>query len=175
MRDGHKKDEILILVDENDRPLGYQKREEAHKGNGIRHRGYTVAVFNPKGELLLARRHPQKLFGGLWDGTVSSHPLKGEDYKKSILREVEEEIGVPNAKVERVGEIVYQSSDGDGMAENEFCALFKMTTDREIVAGPEEVSETKWVSPEDLKKDVKEHPEKYAPWFLLSLPQVLPE
>lgn len=175
MRDAKQKDEVLILVDENDRPLGYGKRGKVHRGSGIRHRAFNVAVFNSKGELLLARRHPQKLFGGLWDGTVSSHPLKGEDYETAILREVEEEIGVPNASIERVGEIIYQSSDGNGMAENEFCALFKLTTDEEITPSPAEVSKTRWVGREQLFKDIEKRPEHYAPWLLLSLPKIAPE
>lgn len=175
MRDAKKKDEVLILVDENDRPLGYGKRGKVHRGSGIRHRAFNVAVFNSKGELLLARRHPQKLFGGLWDGTVSSHPLKGESYEASIGREVREEIGVVPGSLQRVGELVYQSGDGNGMAENEFCALFKMTTDHEVVPHPQEVSKTKWVGPRELREDIKKHSQHYTPWLLLSLPKIAPE
>lgn len=175
MRDGNKKDEILTLVNEKDKPLGFAKRGRVHTGQGMRHRAFQVTVFNAKGRLLLARRHQQKLFGGLWEGTVCSHPLRGEDYKIAILREVEEEIGVSNAKPERIGEIVYQVSDGNGMAENEYCALFRMTTERGIKPDPKEVNEIKWVQWHQLQKDIQKYPEEYAPWFLLSLSQISPE
>lgn len=169
MRDYDKRNEALIKVDENDRPLGFVRRWEAHTGQGVKHRAFQVLVFNKKGQLLLAKRNPRKLFGGFWDCTVSSHPLKGEDYEISIRREVEEEIGVPDAQAERIGELVYQASDGNGMAENEYCALFKIVTDHEITSDPEEVSEIKWMSLEELKGDIKSNRKTYAPWFVLSM------
>jgi len=37
----------------------------------------------------------------------------------------------------------------------------------------EEAEDWKWIKPEELKRDIKENPEKYTYWFKLILDRVL--
>ena len=45
----------VILVDENDKPIGTSEKMEAHV-EGLLHRAFSVFIFNAKGEMLLAAK-----------------------------------------------------------------------------------------------------------------------
>jgi hypothetical protein len=49
-------DEQLILVDSDDREIGFLAKADAHLGRGTLHRAFLLFVFNPAGELLLQQR-----------------------------------------------------------------------------------------------------------------------
>jgi len=70
--------ERVILVDENDNPLGTMEKMEAHE-KGVLHRAFSVFIFNNKGDMLLQQRAFSKYHsGGLWTNTCCSHPREGE-------------------------------------------------------------------------------------------------
>ena len=76
---GARADEALILVDENDVETGTATREECHTGRGLRHRAFSVYLFDAEGRLLVHRRHPSKpLWGGYLSNSCCSHPVAGE-------------------------------------------------------------------------------------------------
>ena len=52
--------EALIVVDAQDRVLGYGTKAELHRGSGTLHRAFSIFLFNSKGEVLLQRRSEQK-------------------------------------------------------------------------------------------------------------------
>ena len=88
-------EEFVILVDENDNPIGKEEKVKCHLPNGKLHRAFTALIFNKEGKLLLTRRSDSKmLWPGEWDGTVASHPREGETYTSSAERRMPEEIGI---------------------------------------------------------------------------------
>ena len=71
--------EELILVDREDNEIGFISKSDAHNGNGVLHRAFSLFLFNESGELLLQRRAPEKrLWGGYWSNSCCSHPRRGE-------------------------------------------------------------------------------------------------
>jgi isopentenyl-diphosphate delta-isomerase len=56
-------DEYVVLVDDEDRPIGIAPKLRAHI-EGLRHRAVSVLVVNSNGELLLQRRHSSKYHSG---------------------------------------------------------------------------------------------------------------
>lgn len=50
----------LILVDENDKPLGKLEKLMVHQ-LGLLHRAFSVFIFNSKGELLLQQRADENI------------------------------------------------------------------------------------------------------------------
>jgi isopentenyl-diphosphate delta-isomerase type 1 len=85
--------EWLVLVDDNDRELGLDTRENCHKGNGRRHRAFVVFLFKD-GKMLLQRRSmKKKLWPGYWDVSVTSHVYKGETYENAGIRRSQQELG----------------------------------------------------------------------------------
>ena len=115
--------QILIRVTDDDRVLGAASKRACHTGKGLRHRAYLAMIYNPRGELLLARRNPGKwLWPGWWDGTVAGHVEKGETYGSAVRRRVFEEIGI-RPRLRRVDKFAY-TARYRGNGENEICAIY---------------------------------------------------
>ncbi|GAA2262048.1 putative Nudix hydrolase [Streptomyces ruber] len=87
-------DEIIDIVDENDRVIGQSARGEAY-ARGLRHRCAFVLVRDADGRIFVHRRTPAKLvFPSLYDMFVGGVVGAGESYDDAALREAEEELGV---------------------------------------------------------------------------------
>ncbi|MFF4488509.1 NUDIX hydrolase [Streptomyces sp. NPDC001544] len=87
-------DEILDIVDENDRVIGQYPRGEVY-ARGLRHRCVFVQARDRDGRLFVHRRPPTKLvFPSLYDMFVGGVVGAGESYDDAALREAEEELGV---------------------------------------------------------------------------------
>jgi 8-oxo-dGTP pyrophosphatase MutT (NUDIX family) len=87
-------DEILDIVDENDRVVGRAPRGEAY-ARGLRHRCVFVLARDAGGRVFVHRRTPTKLvFPSLYDMFVGGVVGAGESYDDAALREAEEELGV---------------------------------------------------------------------------------
>ncbi|MDO0928462.1 NUDIX domain-containing protein [Streptomyces sp. TG1A-8] len=87
-------DEILDVVDENDRVVARCPRGEAY-ARGLRHRCVFIEARDPDGRLFVHRRTATKLvFPSRHDMFVGGVVGAGESYDAAALREAEEELGV---------------------------------------------------------------------------------
>ncbi|MFE3326456.1 NUDIX hydrolase [Streptomyces sp. NPDC059176] len=87
-------DEILDIVDENDRVVGRAPRGEAY-ARGLRHRCVFVQARDAAGRVFVHRRTATKLvFPSLYDMFVGGVVGAGESYDDAALREAAEELGV---------------------------------------------------------------------------------
>lgn len=87
-------DEILDIVDENDRVIGQSPRGEAY-ARGLRHRCVFIEARDADGRIFVHRRTPTKLvFPSRYDMFVGGVVGAGESYDDAALREAEEELGV---------------------------------------------------------------------------------
>ena len=78
--------EEVILVNKQDKVLGYMEKQEAHI-KGLMHRAFSIFIFNEKNELLLQQRAKEKYHsGGLWTNTCCSHPRKNETNIEAAYR-----------------------------------------------------------------------------------------
>jgi isopentenyl-diphosphate delta-isomerase len=163
--------EMLILVDGNDNPIGFEEKVKCHLPHGKLHRAFTVLLFNSKGELLLTRRSQSKmLWPGDWDGTVASHPRKTETYVSSAERRLPEELG-SGCKLDYLFKFEYHIPYKDVGSENEICGtLIGIVSEPfELRLVPDEISESKWVSSDALYSDVQKNPQSYSPWMVAAL------
>ncbi|GAB2815937.1 NUDIX domain-containing protein [Streptomyces daliensis] len=91
---GRSADELLDIVDEQDRVIGQAPRGEA-MARRLRHRCSSVQVRDPRGRIFVHRRTPVKLvFPSTYDLVVGGVVGAGETYDEAALREAEEELGV---------------------------------------------------------------------------------
>ncbi len=158
------KEELLILVDENDNVTGYMDKAGAHV-KGLLHRAVSVFVFNSKGEWLLQRRADGKYHsGGLWTNTCCSHPMPGELAGDAAMRRLMEEMGM-QCELNKLFTFIYRAEFGNGLTEHELDHVFAGISDELPVINPEEASEYKYVNFCDLEKDVEMHPDSYTVWF----------
>lgn len=87
-------EEIFDVVDDRDRVIGKQTRQEVHR-RGLKHRAIHLLVFNQRGEVFLQKRSFKKdTFPGAWDSSASGHLDSGETYDACVVREAREEIGL---------------------------------------------------------------------------------
>jgi isopentenyl-diphosphate delta-isomerase len=167
--------EMLILVDENDNPIGFEEKVKCHLPNGKLHRAFTVLLFDKDGRLLLTRRSPSKmLWPGDWDGTVASHPRSNETYVSSAERRLPEELGA-GCKLDYLFKFEYHVPYKDVGSENEICGtLIGIVDDSfEIKLVKDEISETR-LADTDLFADMEKNPQSYCPWMIVAL-YLLPE
>ena len=91
---GSRADERLVLVDGNDAPVGTDTRARCHAPEGLRHRAFSVYLFDREGRLLIHQRHDTKpLWPGFWSNSCCSHPVGDEDVADAARRRVREELG----------------------------------------------------------------------------------
>lgn len=87
-------DELLDIVDEQDRVVGQARRGEAY-ARRLRHRCVFVLARNAAGRIFVHRRTAQKLvFPSLYDMFVGGVVGAGESYDQAAQREAAEELGV---------------------------------------------------------------------------------
>ena len=172
---GENMEEYVILVDQNDNPIGKEDKVKCHLPNGKLHRAFTALIFNNEGKLLLTKRSDKKmLWPGDWDGTVASHPRESETYASSAERRTPEEIGI-SCKMNYVNKFEYHVPYKDIGSENEICGtLIGMVDDfDETSLIKDEISEIKWISSDELMNELDfsgaDNWSAYCPWMILAL------
>lgn len=159
------RDDRLILVDEDDRPVGMEEEFVCHQGGGILHRAFTILITNARGELLLQRRSGSKLLWPLcWETTCSGHPRVGEELEAAADKRLVEELGF-SAAMRDVGYFIYKVAYADAGIEWEVCHLLVGGFDGEARPEAEEVAEVRHIAPDALKAEIEAGREEYAPWL----------
>ncbi len=159
-------EQTLILVDKNDRILGYDARSVCHTGKGKRHRAFVIALYNAKGEILLQRRK-HDLFTDLWDLSAASHPLRlggrNESYAEAAARCVRDELGLTGIRFKKIGAFNYFASHGE-KCENEYCALIVGKYDGTVKPNPKVTYSFKWLSLRNTLSEIRQKPETFVVW-----------
>ncbi|MDE2149896.1 MAG: isopentenyl-diphosphate Delta-isomerase [Gammaproteobacteria bacterium] len=160
-------DEPLILVDADDREIGYLDKAAAHSGTGKLHRAFSAFVFDRRGRLLLQRRAAGKrLWPGFWSNTCCSHPRRGETVEAAAHRRLVEELGF-DCPLEFLFKFEYQAQfDADG-AERELCWVFAGVSDDAAQVNPTEIEAVRYASPAALDAEIARAPRNFTPWFLI--------
>ena len=154
----------VILVDNNDNKIGLMPKLEAHE-KGILHRAFSVFIFNNDGELMLQRRALTKYHSpGLWTNTCCSHQRDGETNIISGKRRLNEEMGFDTELFEKTS-FIYKAKFDNGLTEHEFDHVLVGSYNHSPMINSTEVDSWKWMSMENIKKDIKDHPDNYTAWF----------
>src|SRR5256885_14989509 len=117
--------ETVILVDEKDRPIGYEEKISAHSNGGKLHRAFSIFVFNSKGEVLLQLRAKAKHhFRNLWTNPCCSHTRKGEELEQSPHRKLKQEFGF-DTNLDEAFSFIYKATYPESkLTEHEFDHFF---------------------------------------------------
>jgi hypothetical protein len=84
-------EELLNVYDAEGRVVGERPRRAA-KSSGLAVGAVNALLINRRGEVLLQRRPHDKENGGLWDKSVGGHVSGGEDFDRTLVREMGEEL-----------------------------------------------------------------------------------
>ncbi len=160
--------EALILVDQDDQQIGTLSKGDAHDGEGILHRAFSVFLFDQNGRLLIQQRSEQKRLWPLyWANSCCSHPRVGESMAIATRRRMQEELGV-SAELKFIYKFRYQAHYLDMGSEHELCSVFVGSIDPDQVQpNPSEVASWRFVTQSEADELVTDPDSKAAPWFRL--------
>lgn len=161
-------EEKVVLVSEKDEILGVMDKMQAHE-NGILHRAFSVFLFNDKGEMLLQKRAADKYHSpNQWTNAVCSHPRMGETYMEAAQRRLKEELGIETPLTYRFN-FLYKADVGQNLWEHELDHVFTGNFEGEFKLNEEEVSEVRYISIDELDKEMSANPENFTEWFKIIL------
>ncbi len=157
-------EEKVILVDENDNPIGLMPKMQAHEEAKL-HRAFSVFVFNDKNEMMLQQRAAHKYHSPLlWTNTCCSHQRDGENNIEAGKRRLQEEMGFCT-ELKELFSFIYKAPFDNGLTEHEFDHVMIGYYNNPPKINKEEVENWKWMSTEEVKNDINKHPELYTEWF----------
>lgn len=157
-------EEQVILVNELDEQVGLMPKMEAHE-KALLHRAFSVFVFNEKGALLLQQRAANKYHSPLlWANTCCSHQRDGETSIGAGERRLQEEMGF-DCELKEVFSFIYKAPFDNGLTEHELDHVMIGSYDKDPEINKEEVASFKWMTVEEVKKDMEDQPEIYTVWF----------
>jgi isopentenyl-diphosphate delta-isomerase len=168
-------DEILVvLLDDERRPIGTAPRATVHHSATPLHLAFSCYAFDPAGRLLVTRRAlPKKTWPGVWTNTCCGHPGPGEDLAEAMTRRLGEELGLVPREVElALPDFAYQARMADGTMENEFCPVFRVVVDGDPTPDPAEVDDWRWTDWADFAGVAARTPWLISPWAALQVPQL---
>ncbi|KAF2494255.1 isopentenyl-diphosphate delta isomeras-like protein 1 [Lophium mytilinum] len=182
-------DEMCIVLDENDVPIGSASKKVCHLmeniDQGLLHRAFSVFLFDSNNRLLLQQRATEKItFPDMWTNTCCSHPLgiPGETgvgldasvqgVRRAGQRKLDHELGIKAAQVplddfKFLTRIHYKSPSDGKWGEHEIDYILFIKANVDIEPNPNEVQATRYVSQSDLKAMFEDKNLKFTPWFKL--------
>jgi isopentenyldiphosphate isomerase len=128
-------DELVDVVDENDRVIGRATRREMREQN-LLHRNASVICLTSNGEVFVHRRvHTKDVFPSLYDLFASGVVASGESYDTAAKRELGEELGVIGPIPEALFMHRYE-----GPSSRSFTMVYRVVWDGPIVCQAEEIA-----------------------------------
>jgi len=176
-------EEMCMAVDENDRVIDSVSKIECHRGKGIRHRAFSVLIFDSEDRLLMQQRSSEKItFPGIWANSCCSHPLDIEnengDPVEGVIhaskRKMLQELGIPlevssNWDFNHIGRFEYSCRWDDDWIEHEIDHVLIVRASPNLSINRNEIKDTKWLNHQEIIQMLEcENEWKdaiVAPWF----------
>jgi len=182
-------DEVCIVLDENDKPIGNFSKKICHLmtniDKGLLHRAFSAFLFDSKNRLLLQQRATEKItFPDMWTNTCCSHPLGipgegGAELEEAVIgvknaarRKLDHELGIKPEQVpfddfHFLTRIHYKAPSDGKWGEHEIDYILFIKAEVDLAPNENEVCDTKYVTADELKAMFKDPALKFTPWFKL--------
>ena len=157
----------VVLVDDDDITIGRCEKLAAHLTPGLRHRAFSVVLFDEHDRLLLQRRAASKYhFGGRWSNSCCGHPRPGEDIIAAAGRRVAEELGV-HVVLNEISRFEYRAEDpASGLVEHEIDHVMRGSAfGARLGPDPAEIDAWHWIDKPSLDRWMSSRPNDFTPWF----------
>jgi isopentenyl-diphosphate delta-isomerase type 1 len=139
-------DDLVILVDERDTPIGTAPRREVHGRDTPLHRAFSCFLFNDRGDVLLQQRAPTKTaWPSIWSNTCCGHPLPGEPLEAAVRRRLREELGLEAGELTLALADYRYRAEHRGVVENEICPVWIGRAVGEPRPDPSEAAAIMWL------------------------------
>lgn len=167
------KEEQVILVNEKDEPQGLMGKMEAHE-KGLLHRAFSVFILNDQNQLMLQQRAAAKYHSPLlWTNSCCSHQRDGENNIEAGQRRLLEEMGF-SVSLKELFSFIYKAPFDNGLTEHELDHVMIGYYNENPYINNEEVEAWKWMSLEEVSKDMVENPNLYTAWFKIIFAKFYP-
>lgn len=175
--------EMCLVVDENDKVIDSVSKIDCHRGKGIRHRAFSVLIFDSEDRLLMQQRSIEKItFPGIWANSCCSHPLDVEnengDGIEGVIhaskRKMFQELGIPEEissswDYNHIGRFEYSCRWDDEWIEHEIDHVLIVRASPELSINENEIMDTRWLTHEEINQMLEGENEWknsiIAPWF----------
>lgn len=163
--------EQVILVDENDKPIGAMEKMAAHLGAHL-HRAISVLITDTRGRWLIQQRTMEKYHSkGKWSNTCCSHPSPGETSPEAAHRRLMQEMGL-RSELNDLFVFRYKAELENNLTEHEIDHVFIGITDVLPQPNPEEVMAYRYIDFDELEQEINSTPEAFSAWFKLIYKEV---
>jgi len=157
-------EEKVILVNENDEPIGLMPKLEAHEKAQL-HRAFSIFILNSKNEVMLQQRASEKYHSPLlWTNTCCSHQRDGETNIQAGNRRLQEEMGF-STELKELFHFIYKAPFDNGLTEHELDHVMIGYYNDEPNINRDEVESWKWMDIDAIKEDMFQNPAIYTVWF----------
>ncbi|MDT0344934.1 isopentenyl-diphosphate Delta-isomerase [Streptomyces litchfieldiae] len=161
--------QLVELVGTDGAATGSCTVAEAHTAPGRLHRAFSVMLLDDLGRVLVQQRAAEKTrFALRWANACCGHPVPGGTVSDAAAQRLIEEIGVREVTLREAGVYLYRAEDpATGRVEHEYdhVVVGRMPVDPPLRLDPAEVADVRWLAPDQLRADLGDHPDRYAPWL----------
>ena len=166
--------EYIYVLNENGSIKELQDRKEVHS-SGMLHSAVQCWVMNEQGKVLIQRRAATKdKSAGKWDVSFGGHcteSLDNDILLANVIKEGKEELGlsIHSDDIIKLGEVRYSSQENKN---KELLGIFliKVANNQDFVFEDGEVSEVKWIAPDELYSQILNNPKEYLSLIHISEP-----
>lgn len=157
--------DYVVLVDENNTPLGTMDKLEAHSHDTPLHRAFSVFLFNEKKELLLQQRSSKKkTWPNVWSNSCCGHQKLNEEPLYTAKQRIAFELGIANIQLSLILPDYRYRFEKDGIVENEICPVMVGVSTNEPRINTDETQAIRWIAWETWLDEIQKHAEHYSPW-----------
>lgn len=158
-------DDMIVMVDNDNNPVGTSRKLEAHNSETRLHRAFSVFVFNSRGELLLQQRaFGKKTWPGVWSNSCCGHVMLHESTESAAKRRLKHELGLSGLDLALALPNFKYRAEKDGVVENELCPVLVGMSDREPVLNASEVASIRWLPWNEFLDSVNKSDTDISPW-----------
>jgi isopentenyl-diphosphate delta-isomerase len=166
--------ELIVLVDDQDRPIGTAPKLASHHAHTPLHRAFSCFVFDRQGRFLLTQRAlSKKTFPGVWTNSCCGHPGPGEDVEEAIRRRMQDELGMGVVQLVLALPHFRYRAEMDGIVENEICPVYVAVTNDQPRPNPEEVAAAEWIDWPAFVGRAQHQPETLSYWSVKETEQLV--
>ena len=156
--------EYVDIIDNDGKIIGSMSREDAYKNNcALQVSG--VLVFRSSGELLLQRRGKNKKYPLCYDYSAAGHVLSKESFLEAAHRELEEELGISDAHLIKIGTVRAYNKDNPQKL-RKLHQVYLTVSDEPVSIYKQELDGVETFTKSQLDSLIKNHPEKFTPTFI---------
>jgi isopentenyl-diphosphate delta-isomerase len=167
-------DELIILVDVQNRPIGVAPKLASHHADTPLHRAFSCFVFDRQARLLITQRAlSKKVFPGIWSNSCCGHPAPGETTEQAIGRRLQDELGMTARKLTCVLPDFRYRAEMQGIVENEICPVYVAISDDAPRPNPAEVENYSWTNWDVFVERVQQQPQTLSYWSVKETEQLL--